>query len=70
MPTELAQEFSAGMTALLAAASSSDARKWMNVAYSVRELQSRCSTILHLIQDEAEADALAMDGARGTWASR
>jgi hypothetical protein len=68
MPANLAGEFSAAMTALLAAASASDARKWMNVATEVREMQSRCSTILHLIEDEAEADALAID--RAGWPNK
>ena len=63
MATIMAQEFAAAMTALLAAASASDARKWMSVASDVRELQSRCAVILHLIQCEAEADALAIDNA-------
>ncbi len=70
MPNNLANEFSAGMSSLLAAASASDARKWMNVASDVRALQSRCSIILRIVQEEAEADALAMDGASRTWASR
>jgi hypothetical protein len=68
MPANLAEEFSAAMTALLAAASASDARKWMNVASEIRELQSRCSAVLRLIEDEAEADAIAIDGAG--WASK
>ena len=68
MPANLAEEFSAAMAALLAAASASDARKWMNVSSQVRELQSRCSTILSLIEDEAEADALAIDNA--AWKSK
>ena len=68
MPANLTEEFSAAMSALLAAASASDARKWMNVASEVRELQSRCSAILHLIEDEAETDAIAIDGAK--WPSK
>lgn len=68
MPTNLAEEFSAAMAALLAAASASDARKWMNVSSKVRDLQSRCLTILHLIEEEAETDARAIDGAG--WASK
>ena len=63
MATIMAQEFAAAMTALLAAASARDARKWMSVASDVRELQSRCAVILLLIQGEAEADALAIDNA-------
>ena len=65
MPTIMAREFAAAMTALLAAASASDARKWIDVAPNVRELQSRCSVLLHLIEIEAEADGLAINN--GGW---
>ena len=63
--TKLARELQAGMSALLIAASATDARSWVTVYREIADLKLRCDEILRFAHEEADRDA-ASDLARDT----